>query len=402
MVVRAVPQPSVSYSNNNKNIFLDISNINNNIPPLTNFPLHYQDLSNNNNNNNNTNHTNMSPKRQPLSAPDLVKQLLDPKSDINNRKTTTVVFNELARLESAAIDTIKQMWAESTLYNKQLTWARFTAFCRNNNFKLPDQLDYAAMLWVQSTTATKTLPATRLRYSMDLTSIASRLGVPVPLCRMFQSGLRSSGALIPQEQAAPFLLDHVRMLATATASERFASRLLSALFVAWKTASRWDEVSRLTRDQIVLIRPQEIIIAWGTKTKTTRADPFRADSQVILAHDDDIPEAIRTTLDELPPDTDLCPRSTEWFSAWIRRVLSANKVRNPERYSAHSVKRGALTFLSYAVPDHLSPSLFSILAKHRIDDPSVAPATTTLRYIGDPVQRARVVRTDLATILLPW
>jgi hypothetical protein len=229
---------------------------------------------------------------------------------------------------------------------------------------------------------------------MDLTAIATRLGIEMPLTRMYQAGLRSSGALVPTEQAVPITLDQLQRLKVAARDDRLGRALSCALFLTWKTASRWDDISRLRGRQFVKITPEEIVIVWADNTKATRSDPFRADSQISLRHHPCIPEEFITTLRALRPDDDLCQRSTQWFTAWLKKVLPESNA------SAHSIKSAAIGFLATAVDEgKLTANLLPIVAKHKVQG---ALPTTTLRYIRDPVVKAHIIGTGQATILLPW
>ena len=113
-----------------------------------------------------------------------------------------MTFNPLRLTEAALIRVIQNMWASSTWHGRQHILDRFLAFTKQNNLDWNADCDHAIAMFVESTRRT-TVPAARLKYSMDLTSIFTRLGFSeLPLTRMYQAGLRgASGALIPTEQA---------------------------------------------------------------------------------------------------------------------------------------------------------------------------------------------------------
>jgi hypothetical protein len=269
------------------------------------------------------------------------------------------------------------------------------------------------MLWAESTRIT-TLPSTRLKYNSCITAVAKRLGQTTPIADMYKGGLRRSGALLPTRQAPPISPDHARQLAEhLLVHDRFSHRAYTAIWIAFLTASRWDEVSRLTGDQILLERPdtfiggpttgsalalRRIIVSWRDRTKTTQADPFRPDSWTVIQRPDQFPAPVLRTLAEITgnPLEALCPRTTVWLQKAMR---SAFPTQDPP-YSAHSIKAGALAILAEAWQHgHISPTLLSQVAKHKTQHPI---STTTLRYVRDQVTTALALGSQDATILLPW
>jgi hypothetical protein len=84
----------------------------------------------------------------------------------------------------------------------------------------------------------------------------------------------------------------------------------------------------------------------------------------------------------------LTTTSTTLLTTLIRGVLHSS-------HSAHSVKRGALNFLTQlAAKGQIDPQLLPILAKHK-GTPTIPE--TTVRYVTDKVALARVVGTAAAT-----
>ena len=310
-----------------------------------------------------------------------------------------ISLNPVTRTEQSALNVISSMWAQNTWSTRSRIWDHLIDFCKRNNLdpKQPQHLDYAIMLWTESTRSTTSV-VTRLKYASDLAAVASRLGASVPVTRMYCAGLRASGGLIPLEQAPPINFEQLKKLRAAAASERNGDRLCAALFLAWKTASRWDEVSRITGASLIRLDNKEIIIEWLDRTKTTRSDPFRLDSFTTLIHEPQVPEAIMSTLRRLGRNEFLTNRTTSWLDTWMARVLPPNN--NSSKVTAHSIKRGAMDFLALAVDHgHLDRIVLPVIAKHKVDwdIPS-----TTLRYISNKVAKAHMNRTAEATILLPW
>eukprot|EP00331_Platyophrya_macrostoma_P009653 CAMPEP_0176416590 /NCGR_PEP_ID=MMETSP0127-20121128/6429_1 /TAXON_ID=938130 /ORGANISM="Platyophrya macrostoma, Strain WH" /LENGTH=96 /DNA_ID=CAMNT_0017796679 /DNA_START=69 /DNA_END=355 /DNA_ORIENTATION=- len=93
--------------------------------------------------------------------------------------------------------------------------------------------------------------------------------------------------------------------------------------VCWKTASRWDEITRLQWPQSFLsASPEEIIIDWGQATKSSRLDPHRAARFVVVV----CPSTaeIFDLLSRLPPG----PITSVTTSALTRALRSAHPASN--------------------------------------------------------------------------
>ena len=291
---------------------------------------------------------------------------------------------------------------------------RYTAFCEEHNFHPLHDLDWAAALWTESTRES-TVPASRLKYISDMTAMASRLGLSTPISRMYAGGLRGIGAMVPTNQALPIRAEDVKSLAEALLrSERDGHRAYTAIYIAWKTASRWGEIQMLQRSQIRLVPPHRkagpqapgapltppwILVEWRDRTKaTSKGDCFRPDSWTLIEDPAPFPEPVTRTLRELEteqPDAYLYSRPTEWLERMMRRHLPGKE------YSAHSIKAGAARYLAEALTQQLIPEeLLARVLKHKTS--SVVPATT-IRYVArDPLTPAEMFKTNLATVLLPW
>ena len=275
------------------------------------------------------------------------------------------------------------------------TQRRFTDYCKRLNLEWSTDMDYCIAMFVESTRFS-TAPATRLKYSLDLTAVATRIGFKdLPLSRMYQGGLRASGALIPTEQATPITLEQLQQLQARALTQRRGTALLAALFILWKSASRWSDVSNITSKQIARITPTEIVVHWSDRTKTTRSDPHRPDSQVAIRHLPQIPPIIIDALISLTPDEPLWPHTTEWFNRWLKEALPNASI------TAHSFKTAALAIIARGcISNRLPISLVALVAKHKTSTPELPG--TTLRYIRDSGLKADLLRTAEATALLPW
>jgi hypothetical protein len=245
--------------------------------------------------------------------------------------------------------------------------------------------------------ATGVAPSGKLQYGKDLSAVLSRMGHSLPITRMYMSGLRSSGALVPTEQAFPISEDQVRR-GLQLAEEQGNHKMRAALFVAFKTASRWSDVSRLQRKAFRIISPTQIGVRWGAATKTTTTDAFAIRAMTIIEH----PPGMQWLIDflqPLRPDEFFVAMSTDRATAWLKENLPADSA--DRQVTASSIKRGAVTTLVCKAAQYkLSPELISRLAKHKMDLEEIS--ATTIRYVSEEVwdQLALLLRTQEATRLL--
>lgn len=309
-------------------------------------------------------------------------------------------FQPLSRTLTSLLEVVGKMWATSTWESRRNNFRRMTEFAHQHGWDPISQIDYAGAMWVQSVRGT-TIESSRLKYASEMSSIAARMGVQTPILRMLQSGLRASGALIPQKQAPPISLDQVRITAAAALEERLGEELHAAIFLAWKSASRYDEVSILWPRQITIISDKEILLSWIDRTKGSHKHPFRADSWTVVDHPEGIPERILRTLRahaQRGPKAELIAHTTEWFERWLKKVLPDSEM------TAHSYKAGALVYLLPAAnPKHrlIQPVTLAILGKHLT--PWAPLPDNTIRYTSrEQLGTAEIMETQTATALLPW
>jgi integrase len=296
----------------------------------------------------------------------------------------------LQGLRTDALVALRKMWADSTWSNRISLVNRLEKFRQQHPALLAntsEALDWAIMLFAQSTGA---MASSKLTYVKHLSALYHRQEHQLPLCSMYATALRSQAA-VPMHQARPATTDQIdRMLDRAAAD---TPRLRTAIFVAWKTASRWDEVSRLTKESFILVTEREIVVEWMCNTKTTRLDPFRSSTWTVIAHDAPMTEHV-DTIQGLAPSETLTSFSTSQFVDWMQRDAETKYL------TAQSIKRGALTHLvTHALNNTLDITLIPRLAKHKMTVDAL-PATT-FRYLADRVSLARLMKTQDATIHLP-
>ncbi|KAJ9441252.1 hypothetical protein DIPPA_03470 [Diplonema papillatum] len=200
------------------------------------------------------------------------------------------------------------------------------------------------------------------------------------------SALRNSGAAVPHAQAMP--VDRATLVQWAMAQTP-AVRMCALL--AWKTASRWAEVAALSSKQFLLVTPEEIVIDWEQTPKGRRRNPFKPSRFAVIVGS--LTSALAEMFQASAPFDKLCSLTTTG--------LDAMWARSPEmrRYSAHSIKRGAVTYLFGLIAKGVPIPLCIVdrLAKHEEVGGQEAISGTTIRYGGDLLALARVLETAKAT-----
>ena len=360
----------------------------------------------------------------------IVNNLLLPPEKTKQQQPRSLNFNYVNQLEKSALVTISKLWADTTIENRRNTWGRFLEFTRKHKFPIQQQqqMDWAIVMFCEHLKRLnpKLLPSSQLTYGKTLAAVASRLTMVVPITRMYLSGLRASGALIPQEQAPalPFRPHLARLaeeslklqLRNASPEQKLPERLHTLLFLMVKTCSRFDEVQRLTRKQLKVLNENEILIDWEDKTKSTRMDPNREDTKVILRHPPGIPTTVNLILDQWNWPT-LLPYNVTWFSNWMNEALGDLQSKNANleplaptsrtkgNYTAHSIKAMVVTYLTRQWKEgNVQGSTVSLMAKHSLQESSRMEGVSrqTLRYVRDPELIARANGSPEATALIPW
>lgn len=295
---------------------------------------------------------------------------------------------DLQRFQAEAISTMRSIWANNTWNQRISLQGRLDAFRKFHHLsdKSDLALDWSIILFA---TSTRTIPSSRMTYVKSLAALYRRQEHDLPLCSLFSTALRAT-ATIPTHQAVPATMEAVDR-AIQLASDN--TRLQLAIWIAFKTASRADEVFRLTRKAFLVNEPNEIVIEWMGNTKTSRLDPWRTSSWVVIHHHAPMTH-FNKIISGLDEDSPLLDMPTTHLTSWLSRDNSTRSL------SAQSFKRGALTYLAQmAIGGLLDLSLIPRLAKHKVEF-DVFPATT-LRYLGDRVILAKLLRTQEATVLIP-
>lgn len=275
-------------------------------------------------------------------------------------------------------DVLRHMWADSTLRGRQQLFSRLLRYRRTHNLPLTSN---TALLFLESINATV---QTRLAYAKALMALLNRLHIDTTLISLYASSLRALGAIKPLHQATPLTKEDLLVVANTLAPPDRA-----ALFLAWKTASRWGEIASIRGANIISRTRTEIIVNWDQQTKSTRTDPYRASMYAVVVGD--LTDFIFLHLESRPQHL-ITALSTEDITAAMRRALPR------KHYSAHSIKHGAMNILARAAANNLLDYRFmSLLAKHKMTNELSA---VTIRYVQDKPAVARLLGTQHATQLL--
>lgn len=250
---------------------------------------------------------------------------------------------------------------------------------RLENFAGEQRDPWGEQVWIDFIHSLRIAPTSRLAYLKCASAILALRSRSLLSLALRQSC--AQGGLVAVRQAPPAKrehLDHPMLV---------PHRL--GLLLAWKSASRWDEISRLYPEHI-LISQSDLIVDWGQSTKSSRLDPHRASRWTVI-RGNDLPE-ITTLLKACSPQRPITSLSTTALTRLLRLAFPG------EGLSAHSIKAGAVDVVARGVQAGALPlSTLHRLAKHATTND---PPATTLRYVRDHAVLARMLGTGEATQLL--
>ena len=275
---------------------------------------------------------------------------------------------------------VEKTWAKPTTVARRALWDRLNRWIQLNDLPLNAN---SAVLFVAATGAA---PSALLTYSKHLSAMMGKLGMETSPLSIMGTSLRAAGAEIPSRQAEPMAKeDLVKWAKTQKVNVRLA------LMICWKTASRWGEVATLSSEQVNVISRNEVIVDWATNPKGRKRNPFYPGRWAVIVGD--LVEEIASDNIQLGK----YERLTEWGTAKL--VQEWRREKYMKKYSAHSIKRGAISrlFEQLASGEDIREELISRLAKHST---TAALSNTTIRYGGNPVALARALRTSEVTIHL--
>jgi hypothetical protein len=297
--------------------------------------------------------------------------------------------SQIPLLLQPAIPTIRNIWADRTWRARADLLRRLRAFSDSNNINdWPMSTQALAMI-----SSLQVSPQTKYSYAKTFAALSRRFGMEAPLLDAYIAALRASGATIPMEQAAPAAREDVLFL-MSKAHEQENPTFAVLVYLMWKTASRYDDVTRLTKESIIFAEDNVLVIEWPT-TKTTRSDPFRVSGWTVLV-EENLPSMLFDTMDafhDLPPKTRITTTQTGSFTRWLHTFEETRQL------TCHSFKRGAVGHLVHmAAQGLLDPRIIPVIAKHK--DPLRDFPVTTIRYAPNKVEMAMMFGTQHATRLL--
>ena len=287
------------------------------------------------------------------------------------------------------------MWAARTWKGRGQLLRRFLKHRAANNSITRMPIGYQMAHFCSTNQQLKA--TTRLSYATSLRSMARRMGITsTPILDMLISGQSAAAATTRIKQAPAATPQQVERLMERAHTDDPSGRLAMTIWIAWKTASRWDDVWHLRRHNFIHFDQtrNEVVIEWGS-LKTNRRHRFRSTSWTVLC-EIQRPLTLRylqRVVQRLPADTRLSPKTTSQFTRWAQRDDSTQKL------SGHSVKRGAIDLLAqHACDGKIEPRLLPLIAKHK--DALQEFPESTLRYITNRVALARMLGSQKATQLL--
>eukprot|EP00759_Apiculatamorpha_spiralis_P032104 PhF_6_TR33679/c0_g1_i1/m.49335 len=269
-------------------------------------------------------------------------------------------------------------YAKSTRKMRIFIMNRYEEFLKETQMEHGEDGAMIFLTWMGS----RTKASTCLTYATTLISLHPEL--KGQKMRQYMKGLIRMGALRPKFQANPITQQEIYKIL-----EDMPIRLMVPTFLAWKTTSRWSDITQLRKENVHWISDEEMIIQF-TDTKGAAHRPFREDHLVHLTHAESMSE-IRKSMENLGPRD----RITQVTSAEINSYFKARGLP----YTTHSIKRGAMTVLMAAVKTNLIPlEMIPRMGKHARRNPTLPD--TTIRYLADKVDLAVSLGTGLATLLL--
>jgi hypothetical protein len=290
-----------------------------------------------------------------------------------------------------ATQQIKHIWATSTWKQRAQLWRRLDEFSNRHNIQhLPLGMRATAMI----SSLNNISQSSKLTYAKSFRGIAHQLSMQTPLLSLYVSSLNADGAGIPTHQALPASQLQVRTLIRWCITELNSPRLATAIYIMFKTASRWDDVANLQKRSLIHSEQNQLIIEWG-KTKTNRRMQYLVFGWTII-EELNYPEMIQIALEtfaNLKDDEFLCQLETDRFVRIIQRHPLCKEL------TAHSFKRGAADVLWQAAANNIiDPRRITMLLKHK-DQQHDFPSTT-LTYAPNKVNLAKAFKTNELTRLL--
>lgn len=245
--------------------------------------------------------------------------------------------------------------------------------------------------------------STRLNYSKALAATATRLGIDHPLLSLYASAQLAAGGGMATRQAQAAEWHQVEALIEIALPSQ--PRLALALFIAWKSCSRWGDIALLTQTSFLFVTPQRWCIEWPATIKHRRPGQDTVSGWVVLEETPSSTSApmlsrltplllafVRSPQPAPNAHRLLSPLSTEHLNKWLkqRHLASLRKL------SAHSFKRGSYgVLIAAAAANRVDMRKIALVAKHK--DKLHDFPQCSLRYAPNKVDLALALGTQEAT-----
>lgn len=256
-------------------------------------------------------------------------------------------------------------------------------------------------------------PQTAAKYARTLALLETRISsIPsqdLIFLRDYSAALLKSFPDLPTSTARPLPRDVLQSMILDVSLDL---DLRAGLFVAWKTASRWDDILRLPLP-LTQISNFQLLVAFLTNTKATKAGANPFDPRFLCVIDWGDPRTTsppKDILDFLTQSTgELCSNwPTRRLESLMSKVVTTPEVfptllydrRIMDHYSAHSVKKGAIKWLWENLEAYnLSPILIERISKHK--NPNGEPLSAEcIRYAPDLTPIALSLDTHIVSRVL--
>jgi len=314
---------------------------------------------------------------------------------------------------------ISKTWSESSWGARRLVAERAA---EELQISLEEVLECPEKMLVASVRVAETRvsdPDVRFKYNSAQTylrnakALAISLGVQqkaLTFVSVYHKALNPKELDTLDESAASPSLELVRSLL-----KKAPAPLQTVLYLMFKAASRWDEVGRLTRSQILIMEEREmLLVQWRNTTKGSREDPHHPRFLTILSWSGGSStkpsKEVMEFLAMMKPSqkmSDFVPQSQ------VQSYLGAIKTEEEEKdylealgvpvrdhLSLHSMKKAGLRQVGLAVAEgKVDASLLALLAKHKDQVPTILPSITA-RYLTDKVNLGLIHGTQKATELI--
>lgn len=286
-------------------------------------------------------------------------------------------FPQQQELSGATRRILGMALAQSTLRQREGVWHRFQQFCRSKRVMPTESalVNFVSSLKLQASSA------------LTYVSALKNTMTPKDLLTRYTQGLRRLKARQEIKHAPPLLHSQWQLLLW-----RLPLQARMFLYIAWRTASRLDDVERMTARTFIQVSPTQTVLWWGAETKSSQEEPEQARFYTVLTPPN-YPEGQRWWNEA----TTFFMTFRQWDPTTRSIVHNAMKSLDPN-LSDHSVKVGAIDrLLSLAVQHQIPLDLVSLVAKHKGAGPL---ATTTSLYARNKVALAVALGTQKATAWL--